>query len=284
MGIGCFLGNKGEEFEREGLNEIERARKTITADDRQASRRRHEKSLRGIDVSAMPDPSQIVAAASYKFVKEIQARFGDQMIRRTIDSLTPDGTKINDKLPPCFRHPITIVLPEAELNGLHSELTRLADECVFFLFFESSSSAVLHLEISDDSGVTTSVDWATQVVSIRSQPNLPDDMMQNFYSTYRTLIAYPYPEISLKKKKTNWPTFNTIDEWKARPGMKMETALRILNHLLSHDGAPPPYSDSKGTLILPPLPEEHRNQPSRGSRKVLFFHEFSMMAHTLQSV
>ena len=75
-----------------------------------------------MDVSAMPDPFQIVAAASYKFIKEIQACLGDQMIHHTIDLLTPDGIKINDKLPLCFHHPITIILLEAELNGLHSEL------------------------------------------------------------------------------------------------------------------------------------------------------------------
>jgi hypothetical protein len=132
VGIPHFLGTEGRDFELQGMKEISRAQNALTLQDRQNIRDRHEKALLGADVSGVPDPSQAVSAVSYKFVKDIQAHLGDHLIRRTINSLKPDGSKINDKLPPLIRHPIPIILSGDELSALHTELKRLADEYVSY--------------------------------------------------------------------------------------------------------------------------------------------------------
>jgi hypothetical protein len=130
VGIRGFLGREGREFELDGLRSIGKAREALSPGNKQNIRERHEKDLRGIDVAHLPDCSQNVSAASYHFVKAIQDRLDGHLIRRTIDSTKPDGTKINDQLPPMIRHPIAIVLPEHEMLALHCELRQKEDEYV----------------------------------------------------------------------------------------------------------------------------------------------------------
>jgi hypothetical protein len=130
VGIPGFLGHDGREFESNGVWAITRAQQALSVIDKQDVRQQHEKQLRGIDVDNIPDPSQSVSAASYRFVKAIQDRLDDRLIRRTINSRKPDGSVINNKLPPLIRHPITIILPEDEMQALHGKLKRREDEFV----------------------------------------------------------------------------------------------------------------------------------------------------------
>jgi hypothetical protein len=66
--------------------------------------------------------------------------------------------------------------------------------------------------------------------------------------------------------------------------MKLHTMISIAKLLLSHDDAPHAYTDEKGTLVIPPLREELNDQTAPRKRKILVYHEFPMMAHTLKSV
>jgi len=130
VGARFSLGSEGREFEQDGMRAISEAKTALSAGDKQVIRERHEKDLRGMDVSHLPDYGQSVSAASYQFVKAIQERLEGQLIRRTVDSRKPDGSKINDKLPPLVRHILPVVLPESEMHQLRGELTKHTDEYV----------------------------------------------------------------------------------------------------------------------------------------------------------
>jgi hypothetical protein len=67
--------------------------------------------------------------------------------------------------------------------------------------------------------------------------------------------------------------------------MKLQTLINVLMHLLADDRAPHVSTDGKGVLVIPSLPEWPSSElPQLRKRKILVYHEFSMMAETLKTV
>ena len=67
----------------------------------------------------------------------------------------------------------------------------------------------------------------------------------------------------------------------SRPGMGLQLTINILTHLLAHDDAPHLSTDGNGALLLPELPS---SEPLPRKRKILVYHEFTMMVQTLKMV
>ena len=99
----------------------------MTFEEKEAMNRITEARLKQEDVSEMYDPGQEIHNASVRYVRKLQRCLEGRMIRRTIDSLKPDGTRINDKLPPCIRLVYPITLPEDEMKQLRGEIDDLHD-------------------------------------------------------------------------------------------------------------------------------------------------------------
>lgn len=103
--------------------------------------------------------------------------------------------------------------------------------------------------------------------------------IQNFFTGYRTLIAYPSEDIDAVGTRL-WKPFANIDAWNAKRGTKLQTAIDIMKHNLGHDDALPCTTNDEGELTCPP----HPSTPPRNTRKAMLFFEYSMMLQTIQSV
>lgn len=147
IGITTFLGNDGQIFERSANQDIDRAKRKITQDDR------HNRiNVMATSLSSGKAPSESggsidqYRAAKYKVVKMIQDEFQGSLIRRTTASLRPDGSAINSELTPCVEHSISVTLPakERELMDLHvAHLTDTARASKSSKVFENHVSLCL---------------------------------------------------------------------------------------------------------------------------------------------
>ncbi|TFK60078.1 hypothetical protein BDN72DRAFT_905285 [Pluteus cervinus] len=230
LSIEDFLGKQGLQLEAR-LREIAKAKATLTEDARSEIRAHQEAELRGRTLDT-PNPATEIEAMGYDLIRSLQKSLGAAFLRRGPDSLKPDGTRINEHLPPCELHTLTIELPAKELTALRGNLS--------------------DLEKAKRKG------------------------MKAFFHDYRTEIGYP---------RTNklFPTFKTINEWLAKPSAKLAFTIKLLKHCLLHDDAPPPSLTPEGNILFPECPEVPAGQTAPQTRKILLYHEFPMMAHTIRS-
>ncbi|TFK64365.1 P-loop containing nucleoside triphosphate hydrolase protein [Pluteus cervinus] len=99
-----------------------------------------------------------------------------------------------------------------------------------------------------------------------------------FFSVSRIAIGFP------GASKGNFPHFRTKEDWEKSPGGKLAFTIKLLQHCLRHDKAPPPTVNSDGDVEFPGLPESPSGSESATpERKILMYHEFPMMAHTIAS-
>lgn len=68
------------------------------------------------------------------------------------------------------------------------------------------------------------------------------------------------------------------------PSSKIDTLGLILKHLLKHDDIEHPTQDEEGKFIWPPVPFVPEGQVAPRRRRILVYHEFTMMAPTISSV
>jgi len=125
VGIPGFLLDDGQELEKEGTRLLTQMKRDMSQEDKNQMHRIEEARITGRDTSNMEDPSKVLAAAGYSFVKKLQSLIGDCMIRRTINSKKPDGSNINDSLPPLIRLAFPVPLPDSEMNLLKGEIDKM---------------------------------------------------------------------------------------------------------------------------------------------------------------
>lgn len=128
IGIPQFLGQVGQDFERVANQEIERAKRKITQDDRN---RRIDLMTASLSSGNAPGestgPIEQHRAVKYSVVKKIQDAFQGSLIRRTTASLRYDGTPINSDLTPCIEHIIAVTLPTLEKKLMDRQVAQLTD-------------------------------------------------------------------------------------------------------------------------------------------------------------
>jgi hypothetical protein len=91
---------------------------------------------------------------------------------------------------------------------------------------------------------------------------------------YRTFVAYPFAE----HKK--YSPFKSLEDYQNTPGSKIDLLISLVKHSLLHDDIQPASFDENGKAQWPLAPES----PNSGTRKIIIYHEFTMMAPLILSV
>jgi len=154
VGIPALCGSEGQEFERNGARELNRAKRILTPAVKQQIRVAHEKQmlLRDQNDVEMPPEAETIKNTQVNIVKDIQAAFNGAIIRRTINSKRPDGTCLNDQLPPYVSHILPVELEDWEMTVLNDSFQDI---------MQNKKSSTL-LEFSNE----VSVPWLPQLYSV----------------------------------------------------------------------------------------------------------------------
>ncbi|KAF7416476.1 hypothetical protein PC9H_002742 [Pleurotus ostreatus] len=185
-----------------------------------------------------------VRFAQYSAAKVVQAKLAPHLIRRTLTSVDLEGKPLNTKMPPITEHVLTFKLSDREMENLGL----IVDE------MESSESGV--------------------------PANLS---RENFFLPYRCGITF------FKGANEDWPVFDKhgnskIGHYDDISSTKLDLVARLVLHLLSHDEIEHPTLADGQVVFPPPPPPAFLGQRPPRKRKVLIYHEFSMMAMTIETV
>ncbi|KDQ27212.1 hypothetical protein PLEOSDRAFT_1106091 [Pleurotus ostreatus PC15] len=185
-----------------------------------------------------------VRFAQYSAAKVVQAKLAPHLIRRTLTSVDLEGKPLNTKMPPITEHVLTFKLSDREMENLGL----IVDE------MESSESGV--------------------------PANLS---RENFFLPYRCGITF------FKGANEDWPVFDKhgnskIGHYDDISSTKLDLVARLVLHLLSHDEIEHPMLADGQVVFPPPPPPAFLGQRPPRKRKVLIYHEFSMMAMTIETV
>jgi hypothetical protein len=119
IGVPTLCGTEGQEFERSGARDLNRAKRALTSEDKQEIRFAHQRMLFGEENVQTPSAAEAIRKVQVEIVKNIQSQFNGSIIRRTINSKRPDGTALNDQLPPYVSHVLPVELEDWEMEVLN---------------------------------------------------------------------------------------------------------------------------------------------------------------------
>jgi len=106
-----------------------------------------EKAFRTGNADESSDPTSEVKALRYNMVRDLQRKMGHCIIRRTRESLKPDGSKISD-VPPKKIIPYIVVLPDWELTLLNNVFGLMATETTNLRRIGTGHGALeIHMEV-----------------------------------------------------------------------------------------------------------------------------------------
>ncbi|KAG9318996.1 P-loop containing nucleoside triphosphate hydrolase protein [Chiua virens] len=287
-----FCGRGADEREKEFLKKIRSARRGITRQDKAISAEKTVATMIGGDVEptqVVPDSIQRVREVHSEWIVYIRACYGDSVIRRTVESKRYDGRMINDSLPPYKMVLAKLVLTEEELGIIRKVLDGF-----------SSGDALAAVE--DGEGLNTASPLFLHHAA-------PDILPQKFYLEGRTKAAFPFHE------SPTYPVVSSLAGYSEVRSTKADMLVALVCHHLSTnsltavsfdqhpnspciaDGSdkpilnrpwvPNPGADASPCLLWTPLEPDEGIQMSHsrsGSRKILIYHEFAMMAPLILSV
>ncbi|TFK61411.1 P-loop containing nucleoside triphosphate hydrolase protein [Pluteus cervinus] len=121
VGIPSYLGAGGSAYESESLRNINRAKRGITPGEKEEMRTIQAERLSGKDRSSADDPGLGLRRVEYQIVREIQEKFGPNIIRRTSQSLRYDKKPINEQLSMYDTVQMPITLPDEEMERLAAD-------------------------------------------------------------------------------------------------------------------------------------------------------------------
>jgi hypothetical protein len=101
------------------------------------------------------------------------------------------------------------------------------------------------------------------------------------------LLNVPDPEIHVKRAvDMDWPVYTSIPDFESRAGSKMKALIKLINHLCSHDQAPPPIvdPDHNDQMKFPALPAVPQGEQAPRRNKTLVSFNFAAITPTLVSV
>ncbi|KIJ57836.1 hypothetical protein HYDPIDRAFT_34751, partial [Hydnomerulius pinastri MD-312] len=127
--VAAFCGQSGDDDEHEHWKRLRNARRNITPEDRKVSEEHQLRKLNG-ETGARPFlPSmQALTNVMEHWVNDIKRRFGDRVIRRTIQSKRFDGRMINDSLPPCLTIDCPVYFDERSAAVIEEIMTRILND------------------------------------------------------------------------------------------------------------------------------------------------------------
>jgi hypothetical protein len=113
--IPSFVGHEGDKEEMDHWKNLCSARRAITREDKALSAKHTISSLAGSTTEIIEPISQKrVRDVTSNWIKDIKHSYDGRIIRRTVESKTFDGRKINDTLPPYKMIIIPVVLCDDE--------------------------------------------------------------------------------------------------------------------------------------------------------------------------
>ncbi|KAF9491153.1 hypothetical protein BDN71DRAFT_1510617 [Pleurotus eryngii] len=244
ISIPRFGGADGQEWERVLNSRITKEKRANSKADKEATSKRTLAAMVGEETESHT-PGVVVRATQYAVIREIQRAFRPHLIRRTMASKQPDGRPLNDKMPSVTSHVISITMTDRELNNLNILTVNLG----------------------------------------KGGRTVPTDLnLKNFWLTYRTGVVYH------KEPKAIWPIFDERGRsphggsYRMSPSSKLDTLGLILNHLLKHDDIEHPTQDKDSHFIWPAAPPVPEGQVAPRRRRILVYHEFTMMVSTISSI
>ncbi len=134
-----MCGTDGQDLERSGARELSRAKRTLTQEDRQEMRFAHQQMLLGEEDVKTPHAAEAIRKVQVALVKTIQVEFSGSIIRRTVNSKRPDGTSLNDQLPPYVSHILPVELQNWEMEVLNDSFQSLMQQKRNTTFIEFSN-------------------------------------------------------------------------------------------------------------------------------------------------
>ncbi|KAH0834614.1 P-loop containing nucleoside triphosphate hydrolase protein [Lanmaoa asiatica] len=287
-----FCGRGGDERENEFVKKIRSARRGISRQDKVVSAEKAVATMVGggdRPIQVVPDSIQRVRAAYREWIGSIRVCYGNNVIRRTVESKRYDGRMINDSLPPYKMVVGRLVLTEGELIVIRKVL-------------DGFSSGDTLGTIEDGEGLNT----VSTPILHRAASEI---LVQKFYLEGRTKAAFPFHESPV------YPVVSTRAEYSAVRSTKADMLVALVCHHLSTDSLAPASFDhhpdlpcvvdasEQPILNQPWVPSPGVGEPPRplwtpvepdggvqmpqlkaGSRKILIYHEFAMMAPLILSI
>ncbi|KAF7974464.1 hypothetical protein HWV62_12104 [Athelia sp. TMB] len=242
-----LCGEDGDEMDKENENLVKRKKKELRDIAKEESTTvSHLVAHMSGTSTAGSRVYQELNGLTMGWLSELSASFGGgkdgRIIRRSNDSRQPGGQSVMSDLPPLVVSPIVIKLKPEEYDRL-AAVTRGRGE-------EKKAMA----------------SW--------------DQTSENFYLPLRLTLACPEPWGDDDDGRPD--VYRSLDDFEARAGNKLITAVKVTKHLLTHDDIGIP--DFTGEVhVYPDPPACPDGEECPRTRKLLLYHEFTMMADLIQS-
>lgn len=112
------MGKQGDERDKDHVKQLRAARRTLTQEDKNDAAAHTVRLLAGGATSneEEPDARIRIREATTKWITNIKRGYKDRVIRRTVNSTTFDGKKINDTLIPYKMVIVPVQLNQKELE------------------------------------------------------------------------------------------------------------------------------------------------------------------------
>ncbi|KAF4598990.1 hypothetical protein EYR40_006078 [Pleurotus pulmonarius] len=239
-----FVLSKGHLLERSFNTQIRAAKRKMTQEEKDAVKSRNLRVLRGQADDDDDDDSGIAV------------RFAQYNAAKVVQA----------KIAP---HMIRRTLTSVDLAGkpLNSKMPPVTEH---ILTLRLSDREMKNLNLIVDEMELT-------------EGGVPADLsLENFWLTYRCGVVF------FKALLEDWPIFDVhgnskIGHYSDISSTKLDMIARLVSHLLSHDDIEHP-SIVDGQVVFPPPPPTAPGQEPPQTRKVLMYHEFTMMASTIQTI
>lgn len=124
--IPYFSGQDGDEKEKAQLKLMTAARRAISREDKQIAAAHTIELLAGAGTGyEEPESKTHARKVIGDWICKIQMGYGGRVVRRTVNSKTHDGKKINDTLPPYDMTMFAVHLNEEELHIIGETLNAI---------------------------------------------------------------------------------------------------------------------------------------------------------------
>lgn len=131
--IPYFCGDQGDDHEKEHWKLLQAARRAISRQDKEAAATHTIKILAGGATTATTEYEESASTArardvTRKWIGDIKQGYSGRVIRRTVESKTHDGKKINDTLPPYQLMIVPVRMKGDEMENINDGLGHISNK------------------------------------------------------------------------------------------------------------------------------------------------------------
>ncbi|KAG2124639.1 hypothetical protein DEU56DRAFT_916989 [Suillus clintonianus] len=131
--IPYFCGHQGDDCEKEHWKSLRAARSAISRQDKEEAATHTVKILAGGATTATTEYEESASTArardvTREWISDIKQGYSGHVIRRTVESKTHDGKKINDMLPPYRMIIVPVHMKGDEMENINDGLDRISNK------------------------------------------------------------------------------------------------------------------------------------------------------------